>query len=1617
MEEINYQNALMLHLDSVCIGKTLDLATPFRDGGFSQFGSPVFGVVNQDQPDTIHLANYKIMEKAFKEEQASSRLEIDNLKDDPERLRELSSSCSIPTTQTPYEFAINALNHELGHSDFVSSGQKIDQIFPALTEAYLKSEAGSLSTESPDWKQVLAASAQQYQDEFEYKGMLTDTNETVMKQDIAGFMVSRNDGNIPLSSEGGKALQVMGMTKYGCTSLQEMVAECHALWLNERAQDLVPPIVGLVAKALNWKVGRIITGKSSGDVAKANNVGFGIVDTFKTPMVLTTNGYQPFTIDGEPITKGDVVGHPFHGNQYEQVWGQSLDYISSKAGQFFQNGGTVTPIDNSKQIPERIAQNLADISKRIGKIERQADKDKTDPTKNMEWRRLSEIRGAFQRMDMGYGKVLMATDKDGNLVGAIDYRLGEKNISVGVVGSTQSGAGTALEYQVARLAAENNLGVVSTTEFGSVPYHQAIGREFRDMRTKEPTDTPTGGDVSYWTAEKVQDIANLNIPTTKPVAKGDVQGHDFHGNQYVTAEGIANHSSTLKSIATRLAALSTPQRNDMVGTSTAHFRISAYHRRAAEELRRANMETAGFLESDAGRCYDAHLKAADAHSEAAKRWISAISPVEELAYHDGLVKTPSGEWHNPNNGEILRESQAQAILRNMAEAPKALESAQTASTQADELSAEALRLDKIASESAVKKGDLPGHPFRGNQYTDGLGSEQIKTAFQSPKVLDTFSKIMTDMGYFPYPQNHPLHGGCGLVAQALLKIYPQGQLVAFTDPYIDQSLREEAAQDGTTYFPFVDHYAVQVGDNKFVDANGEQSLDEMRANSTAVMSKRWIAVPVSPTDMSEMGSVATGNEEQVKFLANAILESAGKEPIAKGDFIGHPFRGNQWKEGAMASNYGSSKRTPRQSAPLPDGWTLVDKVGTTITLKSDAGNTAVFGSRGSWKHDDPHAHILMRALDGHSTGKTIDFSPKQVVKDPSTLAYVHADNPHTIEIMPRERLLKVFGNAEKRYGSDPELNALHASMPIEAETVNKMGYTYQALATPAEMGEAIICHELGHSDFFASGATFNDVAEAIAEAIPSLTVDRLAAFERDGFDRMLGRALGFEMPDGRVAGRAEAIDYLANKFPTMAPLDKSPLAGILRREGMVTEYGTKNLQELVAESRAMFELPSMPKTPMVRALAKHLGWTIKKAVGEMKDPIIRLSVSGGVTDGINGPGFILGDKRYDYQTGEWEEAFEDADVEKQVDPDEVDPFWSTPEGLEILELTKGDFLGHPFRGNQFTTEEHLAIAAEADKEVKAEEAKAAELEEQGHNSRAILHALRGVVAQARAVNHRRAAGTVEKGDFVGHPFRGNQYRDAQGAETDDWGAPVGAATEPEPPTVPTHFNFKPLTSTEIVETLGDKLALGGDQNNGFSKVRLADGSIGLVKHGVDLRDADAEVLSCQIAKALDLPTIETVILKEFREECDLLMPFVQASTSLSADDVMKFDIDWDSRGDEPLRGYDVRCTSNNPTIQHDFQGAHLLHAITGNGDDHPGNWMVYTTGGENRLVAIDNALAHFGSMPYEVQAAAEMYGMPTDEIVSRLEAMYASGVLSDSQRQMFQTELVPTLLALRDGEN
>jgi hypothetical protein len=285
--------------------------------------------------------------------------------------------------------------------------------------------------------------------------------------------------------------------------------------------------------------------------------------------------------DTQELAKGDVRGHDFHGNQYEQVAGENtnqpsyVSFIQRQMGQFYGAGGKVESVESNKAAKS--------VANEIGKLEQEIG---TSGNERLQLG-VEEMKASVQQfIDSNHGDtetareqfLLVARDANGNLAACINGVKNQYNVAIGNLGSAQivKGAATSLQERVAQLA--DGTPVLSYALLDAVEYHELIGRQVDLPYDEENEQGMKDGSVqiaSHWDAKTVNEIASLPSPEptvvksasghwldevnpfwqtpsgkavltkiqvqksklsfTEPLvllAKGDVVGHDFHGNQY-----------------------------------------------------------------------------------------------------------------------------------------------------------------------------------------------------------------------------------------------------------------------------------------------------------------------------------------------------------------------------------------------------------------------------------------------------------------------------------------------------------------------------------------------------------------------------------------------------------------------------------------------------------------------------------------------------------------------------------------------------------------------------------------------------------------------------------------------------------------------------------------------------------------------------------------------------------------------------------------------------------------------------------------------------------------------------------------------------------------------------
>ena len=469
--------------------------------------------------------------------------------------------------------------------------------------------------------------------------------------------------------------------------------------------------------------------------------------------------YTPFS----RVLKGDVPGHAFHGNQYEAVGGEinwvddygkpkpsPIPFFQQNLKEFYESGGKVERYDSQNKVDAL----LAEVREKLHPGEA---KDVVDEAHTPEERKAQGIRFIEEavREHLGHIKVLgkdsqllVARDKDGNIVSAVNVEPFQSNdgekLSIGYLGSTKNahGAATALEEQVAQLAAEKGIGVTSVPTVDSRPYHKKIGRSFNYRG------------ASYWTPEECKAIASLPNPDVK-VTKGDVPGHIFHGNQWTTVGNITTEvasflstnankfyksggttktyngpttdisEATIKGIGDKarelenqLAQTTDPKEQEQVR------RLAMGYERMESALRDIVAGQPGIV------AYDKNGEIASVMTLANSKTLQTGKPYVKVLELGSTNKTPGSATtleieaakYAANKGVFLWANYTgnsrgyhQLIGRN-------LDSEWSGSSEWTADECKAIASLNLGAPDAITKGDFEGHPFRGNQWEAGISS-------------------------------------------------------------------------------------------------------------------------------------------------------------------------------------------------------------------------------------------------------------------------------------------------------------------------------------------------------------------------------------------------------------------------------------------------------------------------------------------------------------------------------------------------------------------------------------------------------------------------------------------------------------------------------------------------------------------------------------------------------------------------------------------------------------------------------------------------------------------------------------------------------------------------------
>ena len=536
---------------------------------------------------------------------------------------------------------------------------------------------------------------------------------------------------------------------------------------------------------------------------------------------------------------------------------------------------------------------------------------------------------------------------------------------------------------------------------------------------------------------------------------------------------------------------------------------------------------------------------------------------------------------------------------------------------------------------AITKGDVQGHDFHGNQYTDTEGHTQVHPDFKfgkegslegakidpakvgeicmSPEYTAFLNKTLgtSHTAVNPWTKevtevhpNNAIYGGCLATAEALKLLFPNGEIKAAITTS-EAHITDAVAQG---YHPMVDHFVLSVGDGKFMDGRGlitEQQATDL--NGMGPMRNGLYfnhLVEATPAMIDEKRPMILSPAGAPEALANFITQRAGVSKsvsksvgeiwakyalftIRKGDVKGHNFHGNQYEqvEGEIKP----------ENLKLPSGWRLASQDEKTYTITSDKGNSALFnkgavpykigtlrfqggekdfmddGKKDVWTPENPIAVAALKSVDAQATGKTIDFATSAGEEISS---YGAATNPNDTSVIKIGKLSTINDSIAGTLPSD--------TMGIVAGKDDWAAS--KVFSDPAKMMEVTITHELGHIDFTDRGLSVDDIKEALSKTKEDLGIEKMP-----NWSRLETNYLKKVSDSYAKSGREVPTEILDTKMGRGSTPQSDTGKKWLQSVG-ATKYGSSRLQECYAECYAIWHTPNFAITPLVANMASVAGW-------------------------------------------------------------------------------------------------------------------------------------------------------------------------------------------------------------------------------------------------------------------------------------------------------------------------------------------------------------------------------------------------------------------------------------------
>lgn len=223
---------------------------------------------------------------------------------------------------------------------------------------------------------------------------------------------------------------------------------------------------------------------------------------------------------------------------------------------------------------------------------------------------------------------------------------------------------------------------------------------------------------------------------------------------------------------------------------------------------------------------------------------------------------------------------------------------------------------------AVAKGDYEGHPFRGNQWTDSSGADRGASSFPSNGVdFDPFGPDAKNYSEQDRRDERIENSYNAAIAYQdareadLMKLHQlRGvSVVAFqtSDPIHPTRYKVVVRLGGydTTM------WTSDIGSTSFIKKERAEKAKEKAAKELeAFFSNPTLEVKALDQNLWEYSyTVPEGDPRGGRQASKRVsfIKPETDDQVSKGDFVGHPFRGNQWVDSSGASPEGGQVSTSR----------------------------------------------------------------------------------------------------------------------------------------------------------------------------------------------------------------------------------------------------------------------------------------------------------------------------------------------------------------------------------------------------------------------------------------------------------------------------------------------------------------------------------------------------------------------------------------------------------------------------------------------------------------------------------------------------------------------------------